>query len=237
MERNGIPADDQVENAVIVERLYKLSEVWVQHRTSSDETLIGLFRERRAASNMAGIASIRSRSYHREGRPSCTPSVWSPSSPTPASSDSDSDAQLLSSFHFHIRLPLVKKRYSFRRIPTTFPTIWKLFSLFLTCMGGMAGFSGWRTMPSGRKKIRLTVASSFRRATTMSPFSAVDWRRTRGLVAGADVGADHAVALHFQEERLVAVHPVLRDHRGPFEVLVRQEGWPAATRPRIGNSR
>jgi hypothetical protein len=32
--------------------------------------------------------------------------------------------------------------YSFRKMPTTFPTIWKLFSLFFTWIGAIAGFSG-----------------------------------------------------------------------------------------------
>ena len=32
--------------------------------------------------------------------------------------------------------------HSLRRIPTTLPTIWKLFSPFFTWMGGIAGFSG-----------------------------------------------------------------------------------------------
>ena len=37
---------------------------------------------------------------------------------------------------------LPEYHHSFRRIPTTFPTIWKLFSLFFTWIGAIAGFSG-----------------------------------------------------------------------------------------------
>jgi hypothetical protein len=32
--------------------------------------------------------------------------------------------------------------HNFRKMPTTFPTIWKFFSLFFTWIGAIAGFSG-----------------------------------------------------------------------------------------------
>ena len=38
----------------------------------------------------------------------------------------------------HLSMPV----HNFRKMPTTFPTIWKLFSFFFTWIGAMAGFSG-----------------------------------------------------------------------------------------------
>ena len=86
MERNGIPADDQVQNAVIVERLNKLSEVRVQHRTSSDGILAESPPMQPTVHDRAGSASRRGRCCAREGRPSRTPSRYAESSPCPISS-------------------------------------------------------------------------------------------------------------------------------------------------------
>src|SRR3990170_4430347 len=123
-----------------------------------------------------------------------------------------------------------------RTSPTTFPRILKSFCPCRTRIGAMVGCSGFSTIASPCRAKRFTVASLSRSATTMSPSSALCWRRT------STRSPSTMWALIMLSPRTLSAKtssPLLASHstptgRVPSRFCSAKSGSPAAIRPYTG---